>query len=78
MTPQEKADELEAIQCSKAEVFNEILFNGSHLIVGLLVAREYARGRADESLLHSLDSGRHEYWTEVENILLNKILNYER
>lgn len=73
MTTQEKADELEAIQCSKAEVFNEVLFNGSHVVVGLLVAREYSLGRADESLLHSLDSGRYEYWSEVAKILGKKI-----
>ena len=78
MTTQEKADQLEAIHCKKAEVFNEVLFNGSHLVVGLLVAREYAIGRADESVLHSLDSGRREYWLEVADILRDKILNYER
>jgi len=74
MTPQEKADELEAINCKKAEVFNEIIFNGSHIVIGLLVAKEYATGRADESLLHSIESGRHEYWSEVSDILAKKIL----
>jgi hypothetical protein len=78
MTSQEKANELEAIHCKKAEVFNEIIFNGSHLVIGLLVAKEYAIGRAEESLLHSLDSGRHEYWLEVAELLLNKISDYER
>lgn len=74
MTTQEKADELQEIQCKKAEVFNDIIFNGSHIVIGLLVAKEYATGRADESLLHSIESGRHEYWSEVSDILAKKIL----
>jgi hypothetical protein len=74
MTPQEKADKLQEIHCKKAEVFNEILFNGSHIVIGLLVAKEYAMGRADESILHSVESGRHEYWDEVSEILAKKIL----
>lgn len=78
MTAQEKADLLEAAYCKEAEVFNEIILNNSHLIIGLLVAKGYCIGRAQESLLNSLDSGRYEYWLEVGDILDNKILNYER